>query len=101
MQVISTCEHNGAKSQMYLFIFPIEIQEEHVDNIAVDKKRVLMAAIFRMWERTLNDKERQILIKKFLPPQFAQKPFKDTSLLENLWAVHVTSNGQSDFRKYS
>jgi hypothetical protein len=37
-----------------------------MDSIALDKKKDLMAAIFRMWERTLNDKERQILIKKFV-----------------------------------
>ena len=71
---------------------------EHVDNISLDKKRDLMAAIFKMYESTLNDKERQILIKKFLPPQFAQKSFKDTSLLEYLWALYGTSNSQADFQ---
>ena len=60
-----------------------------------------MAAIFRVWERTLNDKERQILIKKFLPPPIVQKSFKDTSLLEHLWALRVTLNGQANIRKYS
>ena len=60
-----------------------------------------MAAIFRMWERTLNDTERQILIKKFLLPPFVQKSFKDTSLLEYLWIVHVTLNPQANFRKFS
>jgi hypothetical protein len=72
-----------------------------MDSIALVKKRDLMAAIFRMWERTLNDKERQILIKKFLPPPFVQKSFKDTSLLKYLWILHVTLNPQANFRKFS
>jgi hypothetical protein len=72
-----------------------------MDSIALVKKRDLMAAIFRMWERTLNDKERQILIKKFLPPPFVQKSFKDTSLLGYLWMLHVTLNPQANFRKFS
>ena len=72
-----------------------------MDSIALDKKRDLMAAIFRMWERTLNETERQILIKKFFPPPFVQKSFKDTSLLEYLWMLHVTSNPQANFRKFS
>ena len=72
-----------------------------MDNIALVKKRDLLAAIFRMWERTLNDKERQILIKKFLHPPFVQKSFKDTSLLEYLWTLRVTLNPRADFRKFS
>ena len=59
-----------------------------------------MAAIFRMWERTLNDTERQILIKKFLPPPFIQKSSKDTSLLEYLWILHVTLNPQANFQEW-
>ena len=72
-----------------------------MDNIALDKKKDLMAAIFRMWERTLNDKERQILIKKFVPLPFVQKSFKDTSLLGYLWILHVKLNPQANFRKFS
>jgi hypothetical protein len=86
---------------MYFFLFLIEIQEEHMDSIALDKKKDLMAAIFRMWERTLNDKERQILIKKFVPPTFVQKSFKDTSLLEYLWALRIKLNTRANFRKFS
>ena len=72
-----------------------------MDLIALDKKKDLMAAIFRKWEHTLNETERQILIKKFVSPTFVQKSFKDTSLLEHLWALRVTLNGQTNIRKYS
>ena len=85
----------------FSFKFLIEIQKEPMDLIALDKKKDLMAAIFRKWEHTLNETERQILIKKFVSPTFVQKSFKDTSLLEYLWALRIKLNPRADFRKFS
>ena len=78
----------------------MKIQKEPMDLIALDKKKDLMAAIFRKWEHTLNETERQILIKKFVSPTFVQKSFKDTSLLEYLWALRIKLNPRADFLEW-
>jgi hypothetical protein len=55
-----------------------------MDLIALDKKKDLMAAIFRKWEHTLNETERQILIKKFVAPTFVQKAFCSVTYILSL-----------------
>ncbi|CAG2192542.1 unnamed protein product [Mytilus edulis] len=74
----------------YFFIYSTEMQGKMTEEIGIDRMKEIMFKILKTWDDTLNDKEREILIKEFLPAD-AQKAFKESKvpLLEFLWANHI------------
>lgn len=76
------------------------MQGKMTDEIGIDRMKEIMFKILKTWDDTLNDKEREILIKEFLPAD-AQKAFKESKvpLLEFLWANHIKNHNGADIRK--
>ncbi|CAC5413455.1 unnamed protein product [Mytilus coruscus] len=75
----------------------VEMQEEMTEEIGIERMQEIMFKILKTWDDTLNEKEREILIKKFLPTD-AQKAFKESKvpLLEFLWANHIKNDNGAD-----
>ena len=92
---------NFARFVLYFFfIYSTEMQGKMTDEIGIDRMKEIMFKILKTWDDTLNDKEREILIKEFLPAD-AQKAFKESKvpLLEFLWANHIKNHNGADIRK--
>lgn len=75
----------------------VEMQGKMTEEIGIDRMKEIMFKILKTWDDTLNDKEREILIKEFLPAD-AQKAFKESKvpLLEFLWANHIKNHNGAD-----
>lgn len=76
----------------------VEMKGELTKDIGIRRMQEIMFKILKTWNDDLNDIEKKILMKKFLPTADAQKAFIESKvpLLEFLWANHTKNHKDAD-----